>query len=248
MPRPPAAGAPRPGGGAGAAALRARIEARGFGGFTGPEAYSAYMRSLRKKAPEDLPAIGGRAAHRSLIQQLGEDGYRDRQRAGFQAACAKHGRNVILGHIARAHEERRHWRLSNPTRGEKALRETLRRLGLAVHPLTYERGEASFEYWRWHLAGEADLGPCDLVLEARVGPYFVDVMIPRLSIAFEVEGGIHLLRPLYDEQRREWLESLGFTVYTFTNDEALAGLDQRLIGVLAPFGHLPRRGQIELPL
>lgn len=229
-PRP---GAQRPGGGAGAAALRARIETEGFAGYTGPEAYRAYMRALRKKAPPELAAIGGRACHRALLQQLGEDGYRDRQRAGFEAACHKHGREKITGQIAKAHAERRIWRLAHPTLAETALQRTLEAIGCTIHPLTHEEGDQSFEYRRWHRESIPPLGGHDVILEARVGPYFVDALLPALAVAFEVDGGVHLLRPIYDAQRRRWLESQGITVYTFTNQEALGGLSEVLVELLA---------------
>jgi len=221
MPPPSRQGAPRPGGGAGAAALRARIEAQGFAGETGPDAYRAYMRSLRQKAPADLAAIGGRAAHQALIATLGEDGYRDRQRAGFEAACAKHGRRKILSHIANAHEERRNWRLAHPTPAETALRTTLQALGFAVHPITHAAGDSGFAYQRWRHERTPALDRNDLVLEARVGPYFVDVLIPALAVAIEMEGGVHQLRLAYDERRRRWLQERGIAVYTLPNELAL---------------------------
>jgi very-short-patch-repair endonuclease len=233
MPPTPRPGAQRPGGGAGAAALRARIEAEGFAGYTGPDAYKAYMRSLRKKAPAELAAIGGRACHRALLQQLGEDGYRDRQRAGFEAACHKHGREKITGQIARAHAERRTWRLAHPTPAEAALQHTLEAIGFTIHPLTHEKGDQGFEYRRWRREGSPPLSRRDVIVEARVGPYFVDALLPELAVAFEVDGGVHLLRPDYDAQRRRWLEGQGLTVHAFPNKQALEGLGETFAGLLA---------------
>lgn len=221
MPPAPRPGAPRPGGGGGAAALRARIETEGFAGCTGPEAFRAYMRSLRQKAPADLAAIGGRACHQALRTTLGEEGYRDRQRAGFAAAVARHGRQKIVGHIARAHAERRTWRLAHPTPAEAALRRTLQALGFAVHPITHQ-ADPGFAYQRWLRTGDPALAPGDLVLEAPAGPYFLDALLPALAVAIEVDGGVHQLRPAYDAQRRAWLTGQGLTLLSFTNDEALA--------------------------
>jgi very-short-patch-repair endonuclease len=186
------------------------------------------MRSLRKKAPADLAAMGGRAAHQALIARLGEDGYRDRQRAGFEAACEKHGRRKILSHIAIAHEERRRWRLSNPTAAESALIAAVEALGFAIHPITHEAGDLGFEYQHWRHERIPALGQADLVREARVGPYFVDVLIPALAVAIEVDGGVHQLRPDYDERRRRWLQGIGLSVHTFANETVLAGLGDSL--------------------
>lgn len=213
----------RPAGrGAGAAALRARIEREGFAGETGASAYRAYMRALRAQAPADLAAIGGRACHQRLRDHLGADGYRERQRAGYTAACRKHGRSAIHRHIARATEERRRWRLAHPTPAEQALRTALEQLGFVVHPLTAAGDAPDFAEPSWREAHTPPLSRYDLVLEARVGPYIVDALLPAVAVAFEVQGGIHRLRAAYDARRHERLRQIGFAVYCYANEEALA--------------------------
>lgn len=222
MSRCSATGAARPGGGAGAAALRARIEAEGFAGLSGLEAYRAYMRHLRSRAPNDLPAIGGRAAHRALLAKLGEDGYRTRQRAAFLAACAKHGEERIRSHIRRAHTERRLWRLEHPTPAEAALRQTLQALGYTVHPSTYQNGEQGFTYQRWLRDSCPSLSPNQIIFEAQAGSYFLDSLIPTLRLAIEADGGVHELRPQHDARRRAWLQHAGISLLSFQNEQVLA--------------------------
>lgn len=218
----PDRGATRPGRGAGAAALRARIEAEGFAGYHGLDAYRAYMRYLRSRAPADLAAIGGRAVHRRLLAQLGEDGYRARQRAGFAAACRKHGAERIRSHIRRAHAERRMWRLTHPTPAEAVLRSTLQSLGYHIHPITYQTDDQTDHAPHGARDPGQAFGAFDLVLEAHVGAYYLDSFIPALGLAIEADGGVHQLRPQYDTHRRAWLQGMGITLWTFPNADVLA--------------------------
>jgi hypothetical protein len=207
---------------AGHAALRARIEAEGFNGEIGPDAYKAYMRHLRQRGPADLSARGGRACHKALRRSLGSEGYSAWQRVGFDAAVARHGRDKVLAVIERAHGERRSWRLHNPTAAEKMLQLTLCVLGYTVHPDTHKPwGE--FEYGRWSDAGGIGYEPRDLLLEARVGRYYcTDVLIPALALVIEVIGGVHAIQEEEDGRRLAFLKKAGLTVWIFTNEEAFA--------------------------
>ncbi len=209
----PDSDAARPGRGAGAAALRARIEREGFAGHTGEAAYRAYMRSLRAKAPPDLPAIGGRACHQAL--RCDPTAYRERQRAGFQAACDRHGRAVITGYIARAHAERRQWCLAHPTEAEATLLHTLERLGYRLHPATADGAAA---VWPSEAVFDAD----DLIREACVGRYWIDLLLPARRIAIEAIGGVHTLQANDDTQRLSELERSGLRVLVFPNAQILA--------------------------
>jgi hypothetical protein len=209
----PDSDATRPGRGAGAAALRARIEREGFAGQSGEAAYRAYMRSLRAKAPPDLPAIGGRACHQALRRDPAA--YRERQRAGFQTACERHGRAAITGHIARAHAERRQWRLAHPTEAEAMLLHTLERLGYCLHPAT---ADGAATVW----PSETVFDAYDLIREARIGRYWVDVLLPARRIAIEAIGGVHTLQTHDDAQRVRDLEGSGLRVLVFANEQILA--------------------------
>lgn len=60
------------------------------------------------------------------------------------------------------------------------------------------------------------------MLEARIGPYLVDALLPALAVAIEVQGGVHRLRVADDTRRDARLRERGFTVYRYANDEALA--------------------------
>lgn len=225
---------------AGHLALRARIESQGFAGYFGPEAYQAYMRHLRErsltKCP-DLASRGGKAHHKRYAEN-DPAGYSRRQRAGFDAAVAKHGRTKILGVISRAHAERRFWRLAHPTAGERALRARLTDLGYQISALTFEEG---FEYRRWRDEGDHAFSPADVLLEAPIGPYYADALIPNAEVVIEVNGGVHKLHEERDARRLAFFASLGLRVIVLSNDEIEAedaGL--RLATYIKPLKSLER--------
>jgi very-short-patch-repair endonuclease len=51
------------------------------------------------------------------------------------------------------------------------------------------------------------------------GIYILDFYCFKSSIAIEVDGGIHLSKVEYDEERTRYLESSGITVLRFNNQE-----------------------------
>ena len=63
-----------------------------------------------------------------------------------------------------------------------------------------------------------------------VGRYFADFACERLKLIIEVDGGIHRLDEviLRDHLRQAELETMGWTVLRFTNEEVL-GHPERLI-------------------
>jgi very-short-patch-repair endonuclease len=54
-----------------------------------------------------------------------------------------------------------------------------------------------------------------------IGPYIVDFCAPRQKLIIEVDGGQHLEEQDYDAQRTEFLESKGYRVLRFWNNEVV---------------------------
>jgi very-short-patch-repair endonuclease len=52
-----------------------------------------------------------------------------------------------------------------------------------------------------------------------IGPYIVDFCAPRLKLVIEVDGGQHIDQHEYDCQRTAFLESKGYRVLRFWNNE-----------------------------
>ena len=61
--------------------------------------------------------------------------------------------------------------------------------------------------------------------QAPIGTYIVDFSCSDLKLIVEVDGGQHAEQQRYDSARTEYLESLGFTVIRFWNNEVLTNID-----------------------
>jgi very-short-patch-repair endonuclease len=57
-----------------------------------------------------------------------------------------------------------------------------------------------------------------------VGPFIVDFVCFELRLIVEVDGGQHS-ENAYDESRSRWLETQGYAVVRFWNNEVLANTD-----------------------
>ncbi len=76
-----------------------------------------------------------------------------------------------------------------------------------------------------------------------LGPYIVDFFCPALRLIIEVDGGQRTDSPV-DEQRDLWMESQGFQVVRFWNNDVL----QNLEGVIARLAAIcQERGRAEAP-
>ncbi|MYD50686.1 MAG: endonuclease domain-containing protein [Dehalococcoidia bacterium] len=61
--------------------------------------------------------------------------------------------------------------------------------------------------------------------QAPIGPYIVDFVCFENRLVIEVDGGQHLERADYDAERTAWLESAGFRVVRFWNNQVLQEKD-----------------------
>ena len=61
-----------------------------------------------------------------------------------------------------------------------------------------------------------------------IGDYIVDFLCTEKGLVIEVDGGYHAERNQQesDEQREKWLESKGYRVVRFANEEIMNQLDQ----------------------
>ena len=64
--------------------------------------------------------------------------------------------------------------------------------------------------------------------QAPIDPYIVDFACLTIKLIIEVDGGQHSINKAADDRRTRWLESQGYTVMRFWNNEVL----QNLNGVL----------------
>jgi very-short-patch-repair endonuclease len=68
---------------------------------------------------------------------------------------------------------------------------------------------------------------CDIHFRRQqaIGPYIVDFSAPRHKLVIELDGGQHLDQQEYDLERTVFLESKGYRVLRFWNDEVLKNRD-----------------------
>jgi adenine-specific DNA-methyltransferase len=77
--------------------------------------------------------------------------------------------------------------------------------------------------WRYLRAGR--LKEHRFKRQKPLGAYIVDFVCLERSLIVEVDGGQHVDRAKQDAVRTHWLESQGFTVLRFWNDEVLRNTD-----------------------
>lgn len=65
-----------------------------------------------------------------------------------------------------------------------------------------------------------------------VGRFIVDFYCPSCKLVIEVDGDIHAQQTFYDEARTEQLQSFGYQVLRFTNEEVVSNLQTVLVHIL----------------
>ena len=69
-----------------------------------------------------------------------------------------------------------------------------------------------------------------------IGHYIVDYVCPSEKLIVELDGGQHADRADYDERRTGYLESNGFRVVRFWNNDLLRDVDSVLVVILGLLG------------
>ena len=86
--------------------------------------------------------------------------------------------------------------------------------------------DAERALWK-HLRKKQLLG-CKFRRQASIGRYIVDFVSFSQNLIIELDGSQHQTQTNYDAKRTEWLQSQGFTVLRFWNNDALANTDSVL--------------------
>jgi very-short-patch-repair endonuclease len=58
-----------------------------------------------------------------------------------------------------------------------------------------------------------------------IGPFIVDFCAPRKKLVIEVDGGQHLEQKEYDAERTAYLESRGYEVLRFFNNDVINNIE-----------------------
>ena len=65
-----------------------------------------------------------------------------------------------------------------------------------------------------------------------VGNYVPDLCSPKAKLIVELDGSQHLEQEEYDEERTEYLESLGYKVIRFWNNDVLKDIDSVILAII----------------
>jgi very-short-patch-repair endonuclease len=77
----------------------------------------------------------------------------------------------------------------------------------------------------WRHIRYRQLAGCRFRRQAPVGPYILDFVCFEKKLVIEVDGGQHTEQADYDGVRTAWLESQGFRVLRFWNNQVLQEIE-----------------------
>ncbi len=109
--------------------------------------------------------------------------------------------------------------------------------------------EAERKLW-WHLRHRLPLSATHFRRQVRLGRYIVDFASHGLKLVIELDGGQHAVQGGRDATRSKFLESEGYRVLRFWNNEVLANIDgvldviqSAVLATTTPTPTPPHKGQ-----
>ena len=66
-----------------------------------------------------------------------------------------------------------------------------------------------------------------------IGNYIPDFCSPKAKLIIELDGSPHLEQQEYDKERTQYLESLGYKVIRFWNNDVMNNIEEVLLAVIA---------------
>ncbi len=73
-----------------------------------------------------------------------------------------------------------------------------------------------------------------------IGPYIVDFVCLETKVIIEIDGGQHAEAVHYDSRRDAWLESEGFRVLRFWNNDVIQNLEGVLMKIVETLSPSPQ--------
>lgn len=77
----------------------------------------------------------------------------------------------------------------------------------------------------WSRLRNRQIAGCKFRRQYAIGSYIVDFICVERALVVEIDGGQHADQKVYDAQRTKYLESRGYMVIRFWNNEVLSNLD-----------------------
>ena len=95
----------------------------------------------------------------------------------------------------------------------------------------FRENQTDAERRMWMLLRDRRLAHLKFRRQVSIGHYFVDLLCLQKRLIIELDGGQHNENPA-DEKRTGWLESQGFKVIRFWNNDVLKNPDGVLTSIL----------------
>jgi very-short-patch-repair endonuclease len=124
-------------------------------------------------------------------------------------------------------------KVTSPLRGEVAAQRRVR--GSVSRARTLRRNQTDAEAKLWSMLRGRQLEGRKFVRQVPIGPYTADFVCREAALIVELDGGQHA-ESAHDDKRTAFLNTEGYSVLRFWNDELLNGADgvwTTLVNVLA---------------
>ena len=86
-------------------------------------------------------------------------------------------------------------------------------------------GATEAELRLWYFLRDRRFAGAKFRRQVPVGPYIVDFLCVAASLVVEADGGQHAERAAHDEERTRYLESQGFRVVRFWNNDVMGNIE-----------------------
>jgi len=102
------------------------------------------------------------------------------------------------------------------------------------------KNQTDAEQALWLHLRRRQLGAFRFRRQQPIGPYIVDFFCPKAKLVVEIDGGQHVERVEHDAERTQWLESRGYRVVRYWNNEVLRNIEGVLTDLQSYLlGHTP---------
>jgi very-short-patch-repair endonuclease len=77
----------------------------------------------------------------------------------------------------------------------------------------------------WQHLRDRQTGSCKFRRQVPIGPYIVDFICFEKGLIVELDGGQHAEQEEYDAERTKWLQSRGYRVLRFWNNDVMTDVE-----------------------
>ena len=88
----------------------------------------------------------------------------------------------------------------------------------------------------WQKINRRQIGSVKFRRQHPIGEYIVDFVCLERNLIVELDGGQHAAQVSYDKKRTAWLESRGYRVMRFWNNDVLSntqGVVEKILGAIS---------------